>query len=510
MLALAVASPAFADWPYGVGIDDGNGYIGALTAAINGTAITSAACDATPLTYGGNAPGSGTFTFTADWSKDECSITLDKNNASATSPSPATLYTRYSDGAFVDSARSHQMEVQSGNTPPDYGITPPVGQDITITWNNTNGLSSTQAALVTVATAGTPSSATPLPFLGFYQNQSGTGDPYITNAGYITNDGDTAAKDVKKDANGNCVNPTWYGKWDCVNYSNPVLSLPGYKFEGWYSNSGGTGTKDEGGCTDVSKELFAKWSKENYTVTYNCGTGATFENGLTWTHSTGKDSVTYDETVYNFRSPSICYKEGSEPTGWTCTLENSNASLPTGVTIPWTTAQTWKIASSVTCTANWEGLHNLTYNCDNLDPTITSAHNQGTDGNGTNPEGASYIAGSTISVLNKNDGGCIAPTGKHFKKWNCDNFAGCGDDDICEVNSAPNADIECTAQWDANTIDLRWKKDANTLITTTQCVYGQGAGDSGGIGKSGGAIPVPTKTGYTFNGWIVTECTDCD
>jgi uncharacterized repeat protein (TIGR02543 family) len=66
----------------------------------------------------------------------------------------------------------------------------------------------------------------------------------------------------------------------------------------------------------------------------------------------------------------------------------------------------------------------------------------------------------------------------------------------------------CTAQWQANTIYLKWNPKGglpNTINSPDSCVYGRQAGIPGGINN----IVQPTRYGYDFVGWILTDW-QCD
>ena len=100
-----------------------------------------------------------------------------------------------------------------------------------------------------------------------------------------------------------------------VNYGDsygnlPVTGRDGYTFNGWYTaSSGGTEVK---AATKVSltadQTLYAHWTANSYTVTFNTGAGA-FTDGTT---STGIDQ-TYDS---NYQLPAEPAREGYTFEGW--------------------------------------------------------------------------------------------------------------------------------------------------------------------------------------------------
>ena len=96
---------------------------------------------------------------------------------------------------------------------------------------------------------------------------------------------------------------------------------------------------------------------------------------------------------------------------------------------------------------------------------------------------------------------CDSPmTGYTFNGWSCN--SGNADDTNTTfasgqtINWNIDSGLFCTAQWSANTINIDWYSD-NTRIAQNTCSYG-------------GTITtpqLPTKTGYTFNGWLLHD--DC-
>ena len=70
MFAVMLAFPAYADLPYGHGIDsNGDGYIGSQTSTTNPAPINSADCDSDPLTSNNVSENYGTYTLTAQYVK---------------------------------------------------------------------------------------------------------------------------------------------------------------------------------------------------------------------------------------------------------------------------------------------------------------------------------------------------------------------------------------------------------------------------------------------------------
>ena len=97
---------------------------------------------------------------------------------------------------------------------------------------------------------------------------------------------------------------------------------------------------------------------------------------------------------------------------------------------------------------------------------------------------------------------CGAWAGHTMTGWSCtlhgtNTDAGHTSGDYWKVDS----DVDCVAQWDTNTINLRWNSDGGTAVNTPlSCEYGTTDGITG--------IQQPTKLGYTFAGWRIDHTTN--
>ena len=89
--------------------------------------------------------------------------------------------------------------------------------------------------------------------------------------------------------------------------------------------------------------------------------------------------------------------------------------------------------------------------------------------------------------------------GHTFANWSCvdeDNniTTYTSEQTVAQWNIA--SDIRCTAQWTANRINIDWDPRNGDEHTVNYCEYGETI-----------TLPVePTKTGYTFGGWIIKPC----
>lgn len=325
MLAVMVAGPAFATT---LGPGESQPY--------------TEDCEGAPID---NVTAAGsTVRYTAQWTPDECTISLDANGGSGGTD---TLYTKFGVGAYLTSAgrtANTNLMTSAANS-----ITAPTGATVTTTYDTnapTNGRTGQQYSLTPVSPS-TPTKA----FAGFWSTNAATGGyKYIseTSPYYITGDTTTAntgayvAADIaKEDNNGSCPSVTWYARWDCATRTiaaDYTGTLTGWETDGkWYTASTG-GSVESNTCTTSDQTLYLHWTPKTYTVTYDCdgGTGGFADT----------DGATYD-TGYTFAAVGICTKTGSTQSGWDCKTDD---------TVPVTISQSdnttaWQVDDDVTCTA---------------------------------------------------------------------------------------------------------------------------------------------------------------
>lgn len=324
MLAVMVAFPA-----------------SATTLGGNGeTSPYNANCQGDPIDNV-SAPGS-TVTYTAQWAADECEITLDPNvaNGGASASNPATLYTKFDFGAYLDSARTNLMSSATNGL-----FAPPTGATVTTTYN-TNAPTNPSTGAPYVLTTAAPASTTPTrAFNGFFNAATG-GTKYISEASpyYILGDTNTVgtgayvAADIAKN-DGVCPTTTWYAQWGCATRAiaaDYAGTLTGYTTDGkWYTEPT-AGTVESNTCTSTDQTLYLHWTPKKYTVTYDCGEGET--------DSVDTLGAEYDSS-YNFR-PLDCSLTGNIQSGWNCVTNTG------GVAISMTdNATAWQVDDNVTCTA---------------------------------------------------------------------------------------------------------------------------------------------------------------
>ncbi|MCL2522494.1 MAG: InlB B-repeat-containing protein, partial [Erysipelotrichales bacterium] len=243
---------------------------------------------------------------------------------------------------------------------------------------------------------------------------------------------------------GNILNPSTLDVTFGEAYTLPEPTRTGFTFTSWYNgtdlvNLTGTTWNISGHIT-----LRANWTANTYTITFDVNGG----NALV----SNTQNVVFDQ-AYTLPTPT---RTGHTFNGW---YNGTDLMLLTG---------TWNIANDVTLVASWTA---NTY-------TITFDVN---GGNALNPNTQDVTFGQAYTLPEP------TRTGHTFNGW----YNGT---DLIPLTGAWNIanDITLIASWTANTYTITFDVNGgNTLIPNTQDVtFGQAY-----------TLPIPTKTGHTFNGW---------
>lgn len=244
---------------------------------------------------------------------------------------------------------------------------------------------------------------------------------------------------------GTASNPTSYNiESETITLTEPKRN--GYTFVGWTGTDLNTKTKEvkinKGSIGD--RVYYANWNANAYVINLELDGGECITNSV---------SVTYDSS---FELP-FPYKTGYTFLGW---FEDENK-WDSGI---------WKRTSNLILTAKWE-ITNFALSfdlnggvCENLPNTYTYFDN---DINISNPYRVGYeFTGWTGTDLNE-------PT----------------KDLVISHNSL--GDKEFIAHWKGLTYEIQFDSDGGLLdIDSLTVLYGEYC-----------ELPVPTKTGYTFEGW---------
>ena len=236
-----------------------------------------------------------------------------------------------------------------------------------------------------------------------------------------------------------------------------TLARTGYSFAGWNTSADGSGTTYVAGSgtltTSTDLTLYAKWTANSLTLTYDSQSGSAIADGSTSTGGSISSPGTPTRTGYTFN-------------GWFAASTGGSA-----LSFPYAHGQT----ASFTLFAQWSA------------NSLTVAY----DSQG----GSAVIADSTTT------GGSIAAspgtpsrTGYTFNGW--------------FVASSGGASISfpyAHGQTSGFTLYTQWSANALTITYNTQ----SGSSIASGSTSTGGSIiaspGTPTRTGYTFTGWFAAS-----
>ncbi len=243
----------------------------------------------------------------------------------------------------------------------------------------------------------------------------------------------------------------------------PTASRSGYKFEGWFTAaSGGTKITEQTKYTVAGDStLYAQWSANDYAVTfyYNYGTMGQFDSF----------GVTYDK-AYNAGGNRFAElkRPGYIFAGWYTQASGGTRVYDTDI---------YKIAGDSQLYAHWDY---ATY-------TLTFDENGGSD-----VADFTYTIGDTIQLpISVKDG--------YELRWIAD-----VDTDYWKAGTEYRAGIDHTGAWETVNFTAKW----------TPVQYTVSLDAAGGIVSPNSLtytieeakdLPVPTRSGYTFKGWIVAE-----
>ena len=339
--------------------------------------------------------------------------------------------------------------------------------EYTVTFDANGGTVGTQTRKVTYDSTYGNSGKLPTPTLDGY-----TFDGWYDDNGNLVNDNTvvtTAANHtlcahwtantytVKFDANGGAVTP----EATTVTYGDlygelPTPTLEGYTFEGWFTE------KDDG--TQVTKEtvvttadkhtLYAHWTANKYTVTFDVNGG---------TVTPAEQTVTYGSTYGEL--PTLT-REGYTFAGWF--TKKDGGTQVTKETVVTT-------ADKHTLYAHWTANKY----------TVTFDANGGT----VTPAEQTVTYGSHYGEL-------PTPTreGYAFAGWFTEKDGGTQVTKETVVKTV--ADHTLYAHWTANTYTVKFDANEGTVTSAEQTVT---------YGSHYGELPTPTREGYTFAGWFTEQ-----
>ncbi|MDR0410346.1 MAG: InlB B-repeat-containing protein [Treponema sp.] len=202
--------------------------------------------------------------------------------------------------------------------------------------------------------------------------------------------------------------------------SGSGLSKSGYTFGGWNTNSSGTGTtyaaRDSYSVT-ANTTLYAKWTVNTYTVTYNVNSGS--------------GTTPSSQTAASGSSVMLASGSGLSKSGYTFGGWNTNSS-GTGTT--YAADSSYSVTANTTLYAKWTVNTATTY-------TVTYSVN---GGSGTAPSSQTAAVGSSVTLAS---GSGLTKSGYTFGGWNT-NSSGTGTTYAARESYSVTANTTLYAKWE--------------------------------------------------------------
>ena len=237
-----------------------------------------------------------------------------------------------------------------------------------------------------------------------------------------------------------------------------------FLFDGWYENSGSTGTRySAGGLVTLyaSKTYYAKWSAAPRAITY-------LANGATGTVPT--QSAKNESETFTVASDTGLTRTGYDFAGW------SNGATTYAAGDTYTVA-----AANVTLTAQWTAqVYTVTYNGNNA-----------TSGSASRSSDSFTYGGSAIALPTA---GTLVRTGYTFAGWSV-----IAEGTAIAGNYTPTQSITLYAKWSADTYTISYNINGGSGSAPASSTYTTG-GSTFGLPDTTGF----SKTGYNFGGWSTT------
>ena len=326
---------------------------------------------------------------------------------------------------------------------------------------------------LTLATNSGSLTRTGYTFVGWNTLDTGLGTTYDTETTYSTNaplslfaKWTAITYSVTYSGNGNTGgsapgNQTkTYGVNLTLSTNSGSLTKTGYTFVGWNTLDSGLGTTYDTGTTyslNSALSLFAKWTADTLTVTFNTQGGDPIANGTTVTGGSVSDPGTPTYAGHSFN-------------GWFVASSGGAA-----ISYPYTHGQT----SNFTLYAQWAG------------DTVTVTYNGNSNDGGSVPANQTKTYGVNLTLASNT--GTLSRSGYAFGGWNTQSN-GNGTPYTEGGTYSANSAVTLYAKWTANDITITF--DSNTATSGTMSALTTKA-DSATVLTSNGF----TKSGYSFQYW---------
>ena len=254
------------------------------------------------------------------------------------------------------------------------------------------------------------------------------------------------------------------------------LVRTGYTFSGWTDNSGGSGTVYQSGNNylvgSANISFHPKWTANNYTITYN-------KNGASGLPAAATSTFTTDGNPVTLTSVGTMTKTGFNFGGWSTTSTGSAISGTYTTTADVTLYAVWTIKSLT-----------VTYS----EGSATRANLSGFPSNTSGNYGTTITLNATISATT------VIDSAQHaFMGWSDGTSVYQGGSSYLLGETSPTF----TALW-AKIFAVRYSFNGGTPAALTSDIDPEclAAGNTCTDGQIITANAAPTRTGYTFAGWV--------
>jgi len=245
----------------------------------------------------------------------------------------------------------------------------------------------------------------------------------------------------------------------------PSVTKTGHRFDGWYTEATGGGLKIESSTLvniAGNHTLHAKWTKDDYTITYNSNsaTKGTVPTSHKVPHGT---EITVKANTGNLE------RLGYTFSGWNTKSDGSGTDYSPGAS--------YCAEASATLYAKW------------IIDTFTIAYdsNGATSGSVPAAQEKKYNVNLVLSENSSN----LVRTGYQFDGWNTKSD-GSGTNYAVKASYTANADAILFAKWKVNQYEVTYETYGGTPSPAKRSVT---------YDQAYGSLPVVTKTGYSFSGW---------
>ena len=262
------------------------------------------------------------------------------------------------------------------------------------------------------------------------------------------------------------------------------LAKTGYNFGGWNTNSSGTGSNYAAGSgtftmSSADKDLYAKWTAKQTTVTLN----ANAPDGETVTGGGTTVTATYNSSLPSFDA--LTCTGDYALTGYWDDDEGGNKIINADGSFA-ANGGTWNRLDGNTLDlyAQWS-----------LDRTLTYDGNGETSGN-VPASATTYDDGTEVTVLGNVDASPLVKTGYTFTGWNTAT-GGSGDGYSAGDKITMDDNYTLYAQWTANSYEVEFKANGGSGSMSNQDFTYDAAQSLTSVNY--------TRAGYTFGGWATSK-----